>query len=69
MRTNTNRVGHWTAIAVAIGLFCFSEANAKKPEKPSEGRRESRVHHCRPARPLSRHRRLEPDFHRSHFRS
>ena len=34
MLRNTKRMGRWIAIAVAIGLFCCSEATAKKPPKP-----------------------------------
>ena len=37
MFTNSKRMGRWIAIAVAIGLFCSWEAQAKKPPKPEDG--------------------------------
>jgi hypothetical protein len=37
MFTDPRRVGRWIAIALAIGLFCFSQALAKKPDNPGGG--------------------------------
>ncbi len=34
MLRSTKQMGRWIAIAVAIGLFCSWEAQAKKPPKP-----------------------------------
>ena len=37
MCRHRKRMWRWTAIAVTIGLYCCSEANAKKPPKPRGG--------------------------------
>ena len=37
MSRNMKQMGRWIVIAVTIGLFCSSEARAKKPPKPGGG--------------------------------